>query len=272
MEPTTKDLASIVSLVLDRTGIDLRHGKRELIISRLQKRVRAGGFASYAAYLDAVEDDPTGDELALLIDSLTTNHTSFFREPQHFDLVRTRVLPELLAVHRRPVEVWSAACSSGEECFTLAMTLRDTLPAELADRSRILGTDISNKVLRVARQGIYPMERVRGLPIELLRRHFERGLGSSAGQVRVQEALRSMVRFEHLNLLEIGDLGARFDFIFCRNVMIYFDLATQTRVVANLERHLAPRGYLFVSHAESLTNVPTQLSRGAPAVYQRQAA
>jgi chemotaxis protein methyltransferase CheR len=272
VEPTNKDLASIVSLVFDRTGINLRDGKRELIISRLQKRIRAGGFPSYAAYLDAVKNDPTGDELALLIDSITTNHTSFFREPQHFDFVRTRVLPELLAENRRPVEVWSAACSSGEECFTLAMTLRDTLPAELADGSRILGTDISNKVLKIARQGIYPMERVGALPIELLRRHFERGMGTSAGQVRVKGALQAMVRFEHMNLLEIGDLGARFDFIFCRNVMIYFDLATQTRVVANLERHLAPGGYLFVSHAESLTNVPTRLIRVAPAVYLRRAA
>jgi chemotaxis protein methyltransferase CheR len=203
-----------------------------------------------------------------LLDAISTNHTSFFREAQHFDFLEQRVLPELLAQHRAgPLEVWSAACSSGEEPYTLAVVLREHLPAAAA--VRILASDISTKVLDMARAGVYKLERVKDIPAPLLRKYFERGLGNQEGLARVKAELRRQVRFQQINLLEIGDLGTRFSILFCRNVMIYFDRAVQQRVVGMLERHLRPGGYLFISHSESLNGITHGLKWVAPAVYRR---
>ncbi|MCL4849607.1 MAG: protein-glutamate O-methyltransferase CheR [Acidobacteria bacterium] len=270
---TDRELSAIVRLVYEKSGITLHEGKRALVTARLQKRLKALGASSYSEYLRHLEADASGNELVALLDAIATNHTSFFREPQHFELLKTRVVGEWLAGRPTgPFAVWSAACSTGEEPYTLAMTLRDALPGQASPGVRVLGSDLSTKALRTARTGVYKLERVRELPLEMLRRHFEKGLGAQAGLARVAHEVRRVVEFRQLNLLEIADLGERFPVIFCRNVMIYFDRHVQQRVVSMLERHLEPGGYLFISHSESLNGVTHRLRWVAPAVYQRRTA
>jgi chemotaxis protein methyltransferase CheR len=262
------ELNRIVRLVYERSGITLHSGKKALIVARLQKRLRTGGFSTFSAYLQAVEKDTTGAELCQLLDAIATNHTSFFREEQHFQLLESKVLPPLVA-RSDQIRVWSAACSTGEEPTTLAITMFETLPAEHHARVRLLASDLSTKALAAARAGVYKMERVSSIPREVLRKYFEKGMGEQEGLARVSATIRRAVEYRQLNLLEIGDLGERFDVIFCRNVMIYFDRDVQQRVVSMLERHLAPGGYMFISHSESLNGISHQMRWVAPAVYQR---
>jgi chemotaxis protein methyltransferase CheR len=256
------DLARIVRIVYERSGITLHSGKRALVLGRLQKRLRAGGFSSFRDYLAHVEADASGAEITMLLDAIATNHTSFFREPQHFEFLRSTVVP---ALKKGPVRVWSAACSSGEEPVTIAITL---LEAAHHARIRILASDLSTKALGIASTGVYKMERVAGIPLDTLRRHFERGLGPQTGQARVAAHVQRLIEYRQLNLIEAGDLGEQFDVIFCRNAMIYFDRDVQQRVVSLLERHLAPGGYLFISHSESLNRTSHGLRWVAPAIYQ----
>jgi chemotaxis protein methyltransferase CheR len=261
-----RDLRAIVALVYEKSGISLHDGKRELVAARLQKRLRQLGMSSYQDYLQRLDQDPSGQELTNLLDAIATNHTSFFREPQHFAFLRERIVPALMQkAQTLGVEGWSAACSSGEEPFTIAMTLLD---AGL-DRFRLLASDLSTKALTTARGGTYRLERVQAVPPALLRKYFERGLGQQEGLARVGVDVRRFVEFRALNLIALDRLDRTFDFIFCRNVMIYFDRAVQQRVVAMLERHLVPGGHLFVSHSESLNGLKHGLRWAAPAVYQR---
>jgi chemotaxis protein methyltransferase CheR len=267
---TDRDLGQIVRLVYDRSGITLHDGKRSLVTARLQKRLRVHGYRTFSQYLQHVESDAKGDELTELLDAIATNHTYFFREEQHFDLLRERVVPEWRAKPSGgPFKVWSAACSTGEEPYTIAMTLRDLSPAP---EFNIVASDLSTKALRGAKSAVYKLQGVESLSREVLRAHFERGMGEQAGLVRVNQAVRQHVTFRNLNLLEISDLGERYDVVFCRNVMIYFDKAVQQRVVQMLERHIKPGGYLFISHAESLNGVTHGLRWIAPAVYRKDAA
>jgi chemotaxis protein methyltransferase CheR len=263
---TDRDLRALAQLVYDRAGISLHEGKRALVTARLQKRVRAGGFDNFGDYVKFVQTDATGDELVALLDAISTNHTSFYREPQHFDLLASKIAP---GVGPAGLDIWSAACSSGEEPYTIAMTMADALSADPAGHVRIFASDLSTKVLHAARSAVYKMDRIEGLPREVLKRHFEKGMGQQAGLARVHPRLQAAVTFARLNLLEIGDLKRRFDVVFCRNVMIYFDRTIQQRVVSMLERHLKPGGWLFISHSESLNGIEHGLEWVAPAVYRR---
>jgi len=261
------DLARIVRLVYERSGITLHTGKRALVLARLQKRLRASGFTNFRDYLRHVESDPSGVEVTALLDAIATNHTSFFREPQHFEFLRSTIVP---SHGDAPIRIWSAACSSGEEPVTIAITLLDALASnQQQPRIRILASDLSTKALNIATAGIYKMERVASIPIDTLRRHFERGLGSHAGHARVATHVRRLIEYRQLNFLEAGELGERFDVVFCRNVMIYFDREIQQRVVSLLERHVVPGGHLFISHSESLNGISHGLRWVAPAIYQR---
>jgi chemotaxis protein methyltransferase CheR len=270
-----RDLAAIISLVYRKSGITLHEGKRALVLARLQKRLRATGARTFADYLKLVERDQSGDELVMLLDAIATNHTSFFREAEHFSFLTQQILPEWVAAHSgaagsfEPFEIWSAACSSGEEPYTLAMTLTQALPERERTRFRILASDLSTKALKAAEAAVYRIEKVRNLPIEILRAYFEKGLGAQDGWARIQPQVKRHVEFRQINLLEAGQAGRTFPVIFCRNVMIYFDRPVQQRVVANLEQQLKPGGYLFISHSESLNGITHGLRWVAPAVYQR---
>jgi chemotaxis protein methyltransferase CheR len=270
LEISDRELKAVCELVYAKSGITLHAGKRALVMARLQKRVRLGGFQSFARYLEHVERDPSGDELTALLDAIATNHTSFFREPKHFDFLRDTVLPPLMArAGGQRISGWSAACSSGEEPYTIAMTCLARLGDQAASRVRLLASDLSTKVLKIAKSGVYRADRVEGLSYDTLRRYFEKGLGAQQGSVRVAAPIRQMVEFRQINLLDPAGADTRFDFIFCRNVMIYFDLAIQQRVVQHLERRLAPGGYLFISHSESLNGVSHGLTWVGPAIYRK---
>jgi chemotaxis protein methyltransferase CheR len=262
LQLSDRDLERIASLVYERSGITLHAGKRALIVARLQKRLRALGLASFGEYLAHVERDASGDEIVLLLDAIATNHTYFFREEPHFTWLR-----QFLADRKpgAPLRIWSAACSTGEEPYSIAITVATHAPAlDL----HLVASDLSTKALRAAHEGVYKLASVEGLPRDVLQKYFEKGLGAQAGLARVAADVRRRVAFRRLNLLEIGDLGERFDVIFCRNVMIYFDRTIQQRVVSMLERHLAPSGFLCISHSESLNGLNHRLRWIAPAIYQ----
>ncbi|MEO5822645.1 MAG: protein-glutamate O-methyltransferase CheR [Vicinamibacteraceae bacterium] len=267
LEPTDRDLSAIIQLVYERSGITLHQGKRQLVTARLQKRVREGGFGSFAAYLAHVQADASGQSMTRLLDSIATNHTHFFREARHFDFLAEHV-PELQTrADGGELEGWCAACSTGEEPYTIQMRLHEAGH----DAVRLLASDISTKALATARAAVYPMAKVADVPQPLLRSYFEKGLGDQAGLARVGLPLRRLIEFRALNLLEVGSLGRQFDFIFCRNVMIYFDKAIQQRVVTTLERHLKPGGYLFIAHSESLNGITHGLDPIIPAVFRKPA-
>jgi chemotaxis protein methyltransferase CheR len=260
-----------VSLVYDRSGITLHRGKRALVVARLHKVLKAGGFRTFAQYVRHVENDPTGHELSALLDAISTNHTSFFREDEHFRFLVARVLPPL-ATADRPVRVWCAACSTGQEPVTIAISLMDALPPAQHRRIRLLASDISTRALKTASAGVYPLRTATGVPPAVLKAHFERGMGAEEGKLRVKQHIRRTIDYRRLNLIEVEKVGETFDVVFCRNVMIYFDKAVQQRVVSMLERHLAPNGYLFIAHSESLNGLSHGLTWMAPAVYQRRSA
>ncbi len=259
----------ISDVVYRHCGINLHDGKKELVRARIAKQLRTGGFDGASAYVDHVLADTDGDAFHDFIDSLSTNLTSFFREVGHFHHLADVFLPALLAKRRKAhsgrVRAWSAGCSTGEEPYSLAMVLRESLP-DLARRDvRLLATDISSRVLAPARAARYADAAVADVPPELLRRHFLR-----AGDAwEVVPAVRSLVTFARLNLMAEWPMRGPFEAIFCRNVMIYFDKPTQQELVARFHELLAPGGHLFVGHAESLSGIAHGYSYVQPAVYRK---
>lgn len=258
-------------LVYERSRINLSPDKRQLVSARLGKRLRATNLPTIGDYCRLLQSPGADEELANLIDAISTNHTFFFRESSHFDFLRSVVVPEMLARSRMErwsrFRVWSAACSSGEEPFSIAITLAEAMPTF---PWQVEATDISRRVLAKAASGIYSEEAVSRVPRELLRAHFQRGFGPQNGNYRVKSTLRDRVGFHHLNLLE-GEPPFRepFHVIFCRNVMIYFDRPTQDELVGRLVDRLIPGGYLFVGHSESLTQMRHSLQPIQPAVYRK---
>jgi chemotaxis protein methyltransferase CheR len=213
--------------------------------------------------------DATGRELVVLLDAIATHHTAFFREPQHFDYLARVVLSPLRArSERTPILGWSAACSSGEEAYTLAITASELLGESVAQRFRLLASDLSVPVLHRAAAGVYKSDRVGGLPRHLVLKYFDR-TNAMRGTVSVIAPLKRLIEFRQLNLLDPPPPGRPLDFIFCRNALIYFDRETQQRVVRQLEARLATGGYLFTSHSESLNSLSHGLTWVAPAVYRR---
>ena len=268
------DMERITRLVYANTGIALRPELKEaMVVARLQRRLREGGFTTFTEYLQFVEGDRTGKEMRAFLEALTTNHTGFFREPQHFDVLGTAVVPRLVAAAAsRPIVGWSAACATGEEIYSIAITLLERMPASQHDRIRLIASDICTDALEMARRGVYPMARVAPVDRHLLRAHFERGIGRETGGARVKRSVRDLIDFRRLNLMHLDGVNETFDFIFCRNVMMYFDVPARQRVVTKLERRLVPNGYLFVSHSESLSGLSHGLQWCFGGVYQRTAA
>jgi chemotaxis protein methyltransferase CheR len=262
------EFAKIRDLAYNTFGLDLRAGKETLVSTRLGKQIRQSGCRSFDEYYEQVVADSTGESLVNLIDALTTNHTSFFREPEHFDFLRRTFLPEWKT--RGNIDIWSAACSSGEEPYSIAICMLEELGPAAPGKVRILATDISTRVLAKGKQGIYPAERFEGLPAMQLRGYWLRGEGQWAGCYRAKKELRALVEFRRLNLLEPVSQIGRFALIFCRNVMIYFDKPTQQRVVERLTGCLEPGGYLLTGHAESLTGIDHGLKYVQPAVYRKE--
>jgi chemotaxis protein methyltransferase CheR len=247
-----------------RAGISLAPNKKSMVANRLARRVRHHGLPDLHAYVAFATGPEGGDELRVMLDLLTTNETSFFREPAHFDFLRQHILPH--APKGRPFRVWSAASSSGEEPYTLGMVLDEALGA---GRWEVLGTDISTRVLEVARSGRYPIEHAQRIPRHYLHAYALRGVRSQEGFMQVSPRLRAATRFEHFNLNgDWGDFSERFDVIFLRNVMIYFDPPTKRRLVLRMLDHLQPGGHLIIGHSETLNGITDRLQVVRPSIYR----
>lgn len=268
-----REFRLLSDLVYTKTGIILGEQKRSLIVGRLNKEVRRIGFESFAEYYDHVIGDRSGQALNTLIERISTNHTFFWRENDHYTFFRETVLPEVVETLRRSgsrdLRIWCAGCSSGEEPYTLAMLLHDYLGPELAKwDAGILATDISSRVLEIALRGVYRSENVEKLPPALRNAGMERVEDDGW---RVRESIRKLVLFRKLNLMrESYPFRGRFNLIFCRNVMIYFDTPTRKALVERFHRYTEPGGYLFIGHSESLgrSNCPYTYLR--PAVYRKE--
>ena len=263
-----RQFAQVRSLAYEQFGLDLRQGKEGLVAARLGKKVREGRFRSFDEYFSHVLADPTGLALVEMIDALTTNHTSFLRERAHFDLLENEIVPWLAA--RGTIEIWSAACSTGEEPYSVMFCVLNKLAAKPV-AVQLLATDISTRVLATAQKGMYPAARVAGLPPAWVRAFLLNGQGEWRGWYQVKPEVRNRIEFRRLNLIEPFPFVKRFHVIFCRNVMIYFDRATQEGLVNRLAERLEPGGYLLIGHSESLTGIQHPLQYLAPAVYRKAA-
>ena len=265
------ELRRFQSVVLRAAGIHLSPQKRALIMSRLWRRLRDLNLERYGEYLDRVEHDP--DELVEMLDRIATNETRFFREQKQFEFLENVVAPRWRRTaeegrRHSAVHVWSAACSTGEEPYSVAMCLRAALG--LLWDIRILATDLSTRALAAARAGIWPAEKVAQIPPRFLESFMLRGHGSQSGRIKAGPEIRAMVSFARLNLND-ADYGIRqrFDLILCRNALMYFDAASRQCVVERLVDRLLPDGLLFVGHAETLHGITTRLRPLLPTIYER---
>ena len=271
---TDRHFRRIAELIETQVGIKLPEAKRLMIEGRLHKRVRALGCRNLNEYVESLFDNPNFDaELVHLIDCVTTNKTDFFREPSHFDFMRKVAVPEIIERRNGGVpllKIWSAACSTGVEAYTVAMVLDDMNRTGSRFHFRILGTDISTSVLRAAQTGIYTREMIAPVPEEMARRYFLSAKDRSRADVRVVPELRRLAAFQRMNLMDATyPIDRDVDIIFCRNVLIYFDKPTQRKVVDQLCTHLRPGGYLMVGHSESMVhNGSKALKQIQPTIFQ----
>lgn len=266
-EPAISDREFVLfrQLMREVAGVDLSDSKKHLVSGRLSRRLREHRLGSFSDYYQLVSRDPQGEEFQRMLDLLTTHETYFFREPRHFDYLARHVLPQLAG--RRELRIWSAASSTGEEAYSLAMVLMDQLGPDA--RWSIFASDISRDVLRRARRGIYPQQRVRDTPDDYVRRFCLRGIGSQQGSVRIAPEIRERVEFAQVNLNQpLAGLG-EFDVIFLRNVLIYFDHETKRQIVHRLAAQLRRRGWLFVGHSETLNGLSTGLHLECSTIYRR---
>ncbi len=254
-------------IVYEKSGIQLRDGKESLVCARVGKRMRALGMDDYRAYLRHVIKDQSGEEVVLLLDAISTNVTSFFREPEHFDILAEK-LEEWLEAGQRRFRLWSAACSSGEEPYSMAMKLQEAIAGYENVNARILATDISTKVLEKCAAGMYRDDKVEPVPRTLRLKYFDHERNGEGSVYKAREALRRPILFKRLNLSSPPfPMRGPMDVIFCRNVMIYFDNDVRRRLLAEAYRLLRPGGYLMVGHAESLTGMMSPFKSVRPSIY-----
>jgi chemotaxis protein methyltransferase CheR len=266
------DFEKIRKIVYEQCGINLCDSKKELVKARLGKRLREGNYKSFSDYCQYVATDEGTDELIAMIDSISTNLTSFFREESHFTRLRIIISSVLEKAGSRgfapKFNVWSAGCSTGEEPYTIAITIKETAGIRPFD-AKIIATDISTKVLRIASSAVYADERVKDIAPPILKKYFQIGTGDSEGYYRIKKDLKNMIEFKRFNLMDKFPFQSHFDVILCRNVMIYFDKETQANLVNKYYNSLKTDGYFFVGHSESLTGLKHQFKYVEPSVYQK---
>ena len=255
-------------LIHESIGISLSLQKKQLLMTRLYRRMHQLGINSYGEYWAHVLNDETGSEMVLLLNAVSTNKTDFFRENDHFTFLKNEVYPQLQK--QQTIRIWSCACSSGEEAYTIAMTLLDAFDGVLGGRdAKILATDISTRMLDQAEQGRYSVNQWPLIP-EVLRNRYCQILPETNGEMfQVSSQLKELIRFRRLNLIQEYPLRTQFDFIMCRNVMIYFDRDNQEKLIERLSSYIKPGGYLFVGHSESLIGLQNSLKYVQSSIYQR---
>ena len=266
------DFTKLSNFIYDEYGIKLTPVKKTMLESRLQKRLNALQMDSYKDYCDFVfSTQGRQQELIHMIDLVTTNKTDFFREPAHFDFLTNQILPEFTSnTIVRPLKIWSAGCSSGEEPYTLAMVINEFCESQQPINYSIAATDLSTHVLNKAITAVYSEERVAGIPLQLKRKYFLKSKDPSKKTVRIVPYLRNRVSFGRLNFMDDSlDIASDFDIVFCRNVIIYFDKITQEKVINKLCDKVKPGGYFFLGHSESITGMQVPLEQLKPTVFKK---
>ena len=264
-EFSDRDFRRVCELIHTRAGIALAPAKRDMVYGRLSRRLRVLGLRSFKDYLDQLESQD-GEEWQAFTNALTTNLTSFFREPHHFDKLREELQ---MRAPRAPLKLWSCAASTGEEPYSMAITACEAF-ASMTPPVRIIATDVDTQVLATASQGVYAMDRIAGLDPAMKRRYFQRGSGPNEGKCRVVPALRSLIEFRPLNLLSNRyDVGGPFDALFCRNVMIYFDKPTQRGILSRLVQHMDEDSLLYTGHSENYLHAADLIQPCGRTLYRR---
>jgi chemotaxis protein methyltransferase CheR len=270
---SSADFRRLCNLIYEQSGINLNADKKTMLELRVKRRVRSldlQSFAEYCQYLFGPQGQK--DEIAHLLDVVSTNKTDFFREPDHFDFLAKKAVPDLIERNTsgRPILIWSAGCSTGEEPYTIAIVLSECKALTPGFRFNILATDISSLVLEKAERGVFTSEVVRPVPAELQRKYFMRSRDRDSKYLRVVPELRQRVEFRRLNFMEADfGLDQKVDAFFCRNVIIYFDRPTQERIMQKLASQLLPGGYAFVGHSETLHDMDLPLVPVAPSLYRK---
>ena len=267
---TDRDFDRVAKLVGEHSGIVLSSAKHQMVYSRLTRRLRALGLSDFSRYLKLVKDDVDG-ELVNFVNAMTTNLTAFFREAHHFDYLANTTLPRIMRdnANSRQIRIWSAGCSTGEEPYSIATVVRETIPAGSGWDIKILATDLDSNVLSTAANGVYTSERVAGLSPQRLKRWFLKGKNDKDGMVRVKSELRDLITFQQLNLMDSWPIKGPFDLIFCRNVVIYFNKETQRTLMERYANIMKPEANLFIGHSESLFKVSDRFKLIGNTIYQR---
>ncbi len=250
------------------SGIQVPDDKYDMFYSRLAKRIRALKLSNFEEYCNLLKEQPDS-EFTEFINAVTTNLTSFFRENHHFEFLRATTIPWLLKKNQatKTITLWSAGCSTGEEPYSLAMTMLENVP--VGWEIKILATDLDTNVLHASAEGIYTSDRISGLPEERLKRWFKKGAGINANKVKVKPELQQIIRFKQLNLMQEWPMRGPFDFIFCRNVLIYFDRETKEKLAKRYSMLLDQGGYLFIGHSESLHQLSTDFDLVGNTIYRK---
>lgn len=270
---TDREFGLFQRLIHRETGIFLPEAKKALVVARLTRRLRTLGVTSFTSYFEIVETNR--DERTTMLDNICTNETRFFREPRQFEFLDTEVLPRWKAraeagLMPKRIRAWSAACSTGEEPYSLAMMLRTHFPLDEGWNVEILASDISTRVLAAAREGVWPIERAEDIPNAYRRAYMLRGVRGEEGKMRAQPNIKSLIECRSINLNDDQyPVDGPFDLIFCRNVLIYFDRQTKAAVIDRLARHLSPTGLLFLGHSETLHSAAHALRHAGPTAYAR---
>lgn len=269
---STRDFRQLSSFIYDYCGIKMTDAKRSMLEGRLRKRLRATGFTTFADYCEYLfRQDGLKDEVIYLIDVVTTNKTDFFREPNHFDFLEKTALPTLAKKGIRQPRMWSAACSTGAEPYTMAMIMAEAVEKGVISDFNILATDLSTDVLKKALSGIYSRDLLEPVPNAMHRKYVMQARDKYRNDVRISPKLRSKVGFARMNLMNPSyDIGKPVHTIFCRNVLIYFDKKTQTHVLTELCKCLAPGGYLMIGHSESVTGISLPVKQVANTVFVKE--
>lgn len=271
-EFTDANFERIRTFVSENTGIELSDKKKDMVYGRLAKRIRKGRFSSFDSFINAL-DSGDEEEQEFMINAITTNLTSFFRENHHFEYLKKVVIPEIVEKNKhqknKRIRIWSAGCSTGEEAYSIAITLKESLPDFDSWDIKILATDLDANVLEHGRLGVYQQERISALPESIVRRWFRHGESENVGKVKVRPELQQMITFKRLNLLHEWPMSGPFDFMFCRNVVIYFDKDTQRELFSRYAELLAPESYLFIGHSETLFKVSTRFDSKGQTIYRK---
>ena len=268
---TNKQFKLLSKFIQENYGIKMPQQKQIMLQSRLQKRLKALNIRTFDEYLEYVFNPSSGDEIINMIDVVSTNKTEFYRENEHFEILRNEILPKLIIAKKiNKLDVWSAGSSNGQELYTLAIELNEFKENKQYFDYNILGTDISTKVLKEGALAIYPQDVINPIPLKIKKKYFLKSKNPEKKLVRVVPELRKKATFRRLNLVDDHyELNKTFDLIFCRNTLIYFERKIQEKVILNLLHHLKPHGYLFLGHSESLAGMKLPLNQYKPTIYTK---